>query len=339
MPLFENAFCPVCNGRFEEGDDIVVCPECGTPHHRNCYNAVGHCVNRGLHSSGYSYNDEQKKKDAFTANKPDANTESPSFFAPEAKKEAENNDSPNPFPVSPFAFPIVQNESVYEKDNQKINGESVADYAYTIRTNIPRFINVFKEFENGKKKFSWNWGAFLFGSLYLFYRKMYKQAIAYFCAFIAVVFGSCFATANLAPKYIEAFKNFSSLYAQNKLTPEILNEYFASSINIQDFQTAGIILYSALGIIVVLRIIQALFADKYYKSTISSFIKSVNEQLDNGASFVQTSFSSSRIEDMNQEQMKKYYLARRGGTTLFLPLMVMGSAYFLINLAYSTFLL
>ena len=24
--------CPVCNKQFKEGDDIVVCPECGTPH-------------------------------------------------------------------------------------------------------------------------------------------------------------------------------------------------------------------------------------------------------------------------------------------------------------------
>ena len=26
--------CPVCNKQFKEGDDIVVCPECGTPPQR-----------------------------------------------------------------------------------------------------------------------------------------------------------------------------------------------------------------------------------------------------------------------------------------------------------------
>lgn len=29
--------CPVCDKQFKKGDDIVVCPECGAPHHRECY--------------------------------------------------------------------------------------------------------------------------------------------------------------------------------------------------------------------------------------------------------------------------------------------------------------
>ena len=35
--------CPVCEKKFENGDDIVVCPECGTPHHRECYDSLGRC--------------------------------------------------------------------------------------------------------------------------------------------------------------------------------------------------------------------------------------------------------------------------------------------------------
>ena len=34
---FTNEKCPVCNNTFKEDDDIAVCPECGTPHHRECY--------------------------------------------------------------------------------------------------------------------------------------------------------------------------------------------------------------------------------------------------------------------------------------------------------------
>ena len=29
--------CPVCDKQFKKGDDVVVCPECGAPHHRECY--------------------------------------------------------------------------------------------------------------------------------------------------------------------------------------------------------------------------------------------------------------------------------------------------------------
>ena len=52
---FENQICPVCNEKFNENDEIVVCPDCGTPHHRNCYNSLGECKNKSLHSEGFSF--------------------------------------------------------------------------------------------------------------------------------------------------------------------------------------------------------------------------------------------------------------------------------------------
>ena len=41
--------CPVCDRKFESADDIVVCPECGTPHHRDCYDELGHCFYEDRH--------------------------------------------------------------------------------------------------------------------------------------------------------------------------------------------------------------------------------------------------------------------------------------------------
>ena len=35
--------CPVCNKQFKESDDIVVCPDCGAPHHRECWEKEGKC--------------------------------------------------------------------------------------------------------------------------------------------------------------------------------------------------------------------------------------------------------------------------------------------------------
>jgi predicted amidophosphoribosyltransferase len=46
---FENQVCPVCNNVFKDDDDVVVCPDCGTPHHRDCYKALGECKNKSLH--------------------------------------------------------------------------------------------------------------------------------------------------------------------------------------------------------------------------------------------------------------------------------------------------
>ena len=329
MRLPENAFCPVCNRVFEEGDDIVFCPECGTPHHRDCYNAVGHCVNRGLHSSGYSYYDDMKTEDEVKEAPQEENAESLASIFENFKKENSGQNEQG----SPIIFPSISElDSAYEKDEQKIDGESVSDYAYTIRTNIPRFIGIFKEFESGNKKTSWNWGAFFFGSLYLFFRKMYKQGFAFLCAFVGIVWASCFAITKLAPSYVEAIKSFADKYAQNKVTPADVE----ALTKISDASKVNIILYASFAIIIVLRIIIALFADKFYKTTISQFIKNVNEQLKEGASFYQAPMFPAQNTEMTQLQMKRYYLAKRGGTSIFMPLMASFAIYFLTSIAYTT---
>lgn len=47
--------CPGCNDTFKEDDDIVVCPECGTPQHRECYEKENCCVNSHLHSEDFKW--------------------------------------------------------------------------------------------------------------------------------------------------------------------------------------------------------------------------------------------------------------------------------------------
>ena len=48
---YTNYKCPVCNNQFTEDDDVVVCPECGTPHHRECYIQNGNCANADKHGT------------------------------------------------------------------------------------------------------------------------------------------------------------------------------------------------------------------------------------------------------------------------------------------------
>ncbi len=47
--------CPGCQQAFKDDDDIVVCPECGTPQHRECYEKDNCCVNSHLHSDDYKW--------------------------------------------------------------------------------------------------------------------------------------------------------------------------------------------------------------------------------------------------------------------------------------------
>ena len=52
--------CPVCQKYFHADDDVVVCPDCGTPHHRECYESLGHCSNENLHEQGYDYQEDKE---------------------------------------------------------------------------------------------------------------------------------------------------------------------------------------------------------------------------------------------------------------------------------------
>ena len=37
MNKYVNVPCAKCGKPFTEDDDVVVCPDCGAPHHRSCY--------------------------------------------------------------------------------------------------------------------------------------------------------------------------------------------------------------------------------------------------------------------------------------------------------------
>ncbi len=55
MGLYTNCKCDVCGKLFADDDDVVICPVCGTPQHRACYQARGACVHEDLHVSGYEW--------------------------------------------------------------------------------------------------------------------------------------------------------------------------------------------------------------------------------------------------------------------------------------------
>ena len=50
--------CPACGRSFDHDDDIVVCPVCGTPQHRACWDERGECVNASRHAEGYVWQPE-----------------------------------------------------------------------------------------------------------------------------------------------------------------------------------------------------------------------------------------------------------------------------------------
>ena len=46
MTRYTGNHCPVCEQAFTDEDDIVVCPDCGTPYHRACWQKIGACMHK-----------------------------------------------------------------------------------------------------------------------------------------------------------------------------------------------------------------------------------------------------------------------------------------------------
>ena len=62
MNKFAGSKCIVCEKEFKEDDDIVICPDCGTPYHRECYAKNGKCINDELHQNGGEWQPEKAEQ-------------------------------------------------------------------------------------------------------------------------------------------------------------------------------------------------------------------------------------------------------------------------------------
>ena len=49
MPKYYGCPCEGCGKPLTLQDDIVVCPDCGAPYHRVCYEKLGQCIHRPAH--------------------------------------------------------------------------------------------------------------------------------------------------------------------------------------------------------------------------------------------------------------------------------------------------
>lgn len=316
MSKYEGLECPVCKKIFEDGDDIVTCPDCGTPHHRECYNMIGKCVNSGLHNSGYEFVTKKETQDASTEN-----ANAGEYYTPSATNDESQSKA------SPSAIPTINSvediDKEYGRNNETIGGNDITEVAATIRINIPRFINVFRKMEKTGKKASWNWGAFAFGSLYFLFRKMYKQGLAITSVLVALIVGGDALMYRLAPEYVKAVSEMANQYVQGKAIDP-------AKMITSDYNKAAMVAYIMLGVILIIKVICGLFADYTYKKSIDEIIKRVNDQLEDNMSFSINPMMG-QSNSLSQDQMKKMYLARRGGVSLFAPTMALFLVYTLIS--------
>ncbi len=190
MSRFKDKLCPICRVRFNENDDVVVCPDCGTPHHRSCYAENGSCGVEQYHSAGFNWNgrlpDEPDRPtwqerpsydDPHQAEYPSGSS-ADSFGIPEMKGFEE---MPNPY------FELYrQIRSITDDEERGADGVCGKELCHFAGKSIMHYSQAFAAFrtgvvKNGTKqpvKVFMNFCAGFFMPIHQFYRRMDFLGIA-----------------------------------------------------------------------------------------------------------------------------------------------------------------
>lgn len=224
--------CPVCGKPFTEHDDIVVCPECGAPYHRDCYEKTGTCIFvEHLHHAGKFWAPPQPEQSQQSDTQSHTRTKKcqrcgkinmenalfcdrcgqPLTGCPQ-KDFNHQQDNPANGEFPPFGnFPMGNNPN--QPNNpipfildpmggvnpaELIDDIPAGDVAKLVQNSTPYYMPTFLNLKRfGKNRF--NFCAFLFSGGWLLYRKQYK---------IGAIITSIMAALNIASIYVTMY--FSS---------------------------------------------------------------------------------------------------------------------------------
>lgn len=176
--FYYNKVCDGCSEIMLEGDDIVVCPECGTPQHRECYKKNNECVNVHLHAEGYDWRaahaEQEAPKEAEPENESKSDEEPKPIYQEGTFGGDYNNTAPN-IPMPDFRIDEVYVNGQTFDANEDIGGATVKEVVTYTQVNSRHYLKRFIRNRYKKSFFvSWNWGALFFGPAWFFYRKLYK---------------------------------------------------------------------------------------------------------------------------------------------------------------------
>ncbi len=265
--------CPYCGLEFQEGDDVVVCPECATPHHRACWFAHGDCANAEKHAEGFVW-----KKQAAPEPESEEKTENQNTGAdgknldivcPDCGKASPNGTLRCPdcgallVPFNPMMGgqpPVAQFRPGFDAE-EKVGDMKAGDIALFCRVGGARYIKTFRKFAEGRK-IGFNWGAAFFSPFWFFYRKLYQAGAIFLALFVALNVWMMPAS----EKFLEAYETMQ--YEVAAVYEEQGEEaaYAAMDESLPEMRAAMKPLYLPTALQILLHLVSALIADRlYYK--------------------------------------------------------------------------
>lgn len=313
----EGQKCPVCHGYLFSDDDIVFCPVCGAPHHRDCYNSLGHCALEEKHGTPEEY----KRPEVSNENSENSNSEEGA-----EKSERQNTDTENtivckncgtqfssrqpvcpncgainrPAAFVPFGVPLQFDPYGGVNPDEKLEDVPAKEIAQFVAVNTPRYVPKFFRLRS-KKRLSWNWAAFFFPNAWFFYRKMYYQGTFFFL--LMLITGAMTASFNFILQKLPSEALKSTAAAQNYIIqhPEIIDR------NILIIFGIGVLLSIAM------RVVAALFGDWIYRGSVLSKMHNIKKQ---------------------ETEEPFLLIQKRGGVNIFMGLFGLFATDWLVNILY-----
>ncbi len=259
---FTNEKCPVCNNTFKEDDDIAVCPECGTPHHRECYKENTKCANHEKHSENFRWE--------------------PDFVTPEIKEipkqETEKqpilNTEQNPF----FSMRIDNIPPLLNGSFEDFDDVKAEDVALFVRQDSEKYVSKFHQIKNGK--ITWNWAAFIFTPYWFFYRKLHKIGVVFLALSLLLSVGF-----SLLPPVQSLFSDLSewstkySVENLNKMSEEEIMTASNESLTLMRENSTGVLLvFSQSALSLGLQLLAGVMGNKWYCNYTLKKVKQIKEK-------------------------------------------------------------
>lgn len=265
---FEGEKCPACHSYLFEEDDIVCCPECGAPHHRSCYNAVGHCVYEEAHGTELQYDKVKRNRSDNTAEKAEKNHNHSHTATIRCKMCGEEYNSterscprcaaPNMGNMRGFGtFDFLGGVPADADIGEEVTADEAKRF---VVANTPRYIPKFVAMQAGKKT-SWNWLAFFFPWVWFASRKMYLYAA------ISCIFG--IASVLVMNPFLIRFYDIMGVGVPTANALEPIGQIYKEN------PTLIIMFAVAMAISLILRIICGIFADGIYRKHVIASIKKI----------------------------------------------------------------
>ena len=304
--------CPICQRRFSSNDDIVVCPRCGAPYHRACYEEKGSCIFPDLHEKGENWRapiEEERPqqqngipRQKICPNCSTNNAENALFCnrcgyrfidgtMPQQNRDAGQTSGfgAGGFGAGSFgpgAFPgMVRVDTMggYQKEEPVDEGVTAGDLAELIGPNQAYYMSVFhmRQYYNRRR---FHFCAFLFSGGWMLYRKMNRLG-AIFTAIIALItIANTYLTYFVInPMMIELLGKMG-VDASAGITYEHL---FVLSQNLMSESPATLLLFclpSLLGIArIVLMVICGVKANNWYFKSCCEKLKNIKAQYQPGS--------------------------------------------------------